>query len=192
MNMSDDTRHEPRTDIGDLRLESNPFYQDPVYGWVCYNSGPQGWFWFEKRADCEHELTDETRPATALEKILFNAIGNKFERDTLPTLQRNVHDVPGYEHLADILQAAYDQSARGKGKERHANDAPWHEQRINTIPAGQRSIADGVAYQVQKKTLEACDMAERGDYDAAERELLGAIVYVAACIEQVRNAKLKA
>lgn len=99
-------------------------------------------------------------------------------------------DVPGYEHLADILTAAYNQSARGKGKERHANAAPWHEQRINTIPAQQKSIADGLAYQVQKKTLEACDMAERGDLDAAEREMLGAIVYAAACIEQIRRAKL--
>ena len=100
--------------------------------------------------------------------------------------------VPGYERLAEILTAAYDQSARGKGKERHANASPWHEQRINTIPAGQRSIMDGVAYQVQKKTLEAADMAERGDLDAAEREMLGAIVYAAACIEQIRRAKIKA
>lgn len=158
------------------------------HGWVCYNSGPCGWYWFPTLIECQHELSNDIRPATHLEKTLFNAIGNGLEKDTLPVFSGL--SVPGYEHLADILTAAYDQSARGKGKERHANAAPWHEQRINTIPAQQKSIMDGLGYQVQKKTLEAADMAERGDLDAAEREMLGAIVYAAACIEQIRRAKL--
>ena len=35
-------------------------------------------------------------------------------------------NVPGYEDLARIVKSAYDQSARCKGKECHANYKPFH------------------------------------------------------------------
>lgn len=35
--------------------------------------------------------------------------------------------VPGYESLADVLQRAYDQAAKGKGADRHAGARPFTE-----------------------------------------------------------------
>lgn len=89
-------------------------------------------------------------------------------------------DVPGYEDLAAVLTAAFDQAARGKGKERHANGRAFTDQPIFEINRMLPSKIDGAAYQVIKKTQEACTMAAAGKLDAAKHELLGAIVYAAA------------
>lgn len=96
-----------------------------------------------------------------------------------------VHELPvipggvaGYEPLARVLGLAYDQSAKGKGKERHANAKPFDRQPILEIA---RMV--GLGYQtgqIQKKVQEATGMAARGQIDAAKAELLGAIVYAAA------------
>jgi len=86
--------------------------------------------------------------------------------------------VPGYETLARVLQLAYDQSARGKGKERHANSEPFDQQPIFNIS---RMVGvGGLSYQICKKAQEATGMAARGSTDAAKAEFLGAIVYAAA------------
>lgn len=85
---------------------------------------------------------------------------------------------PGYELLSRALRDAYDQSARGKGKERHANAKPFDKQPIMEIG---RMV--GVGYhtgQIMKKVQEATTMAGRGNTGAAKAELLGAIVYSAA------------
>ena len=37
---------------------------------------------------------------------------------------------PGYEALAAVLQRAYDQASKGKGKDRHASGEPFTEQVI--------------------------------------------------------------
>jgi hypothetical protein len=90
----------------------------------------------------------------------------------------NTFDVPGYEDLGHALSMAYDQSARGKGKQRHANARPFTKQPIMEIA---RMV--GVAYQtgqIQKKAQEATSMANRGEWDAAMAEMLGVIVYGAA------------
>ena len=50
-------------------------------GWICWNSGPGGWFWFKDKLSCEHELSDDIRPATALEKLLMNSVGNSIGGD---------------------------------------------------------------------------------------------------------------
>lgn len=85
---------------------------------------------------------------------------------------------PGYEQLADVLKAAFDQAARGKGKERHANGLPFHEQRIQGISSLLNSDR-GLAYQAIKKITEGMDLPTP---EAVEKELLGAIVYTAAII----------
>lgn len=55
------------------------------HGWVCFNSGPTEWFWSEKREALEHELSDDIRPATHLEKYFFNKQGNQtHEHDIAP------------------------------------------------------------------------------------------------------------
>lgn len=87
-------------------------------------------------------------------------------------------DVPGYESLRNVLEAAYDQAARGKGKERHAKDLPFHQQRMQTI----RQLINserGMAYQICKKVVEGLDLET---HEARKRELLGAINYIAGVI----------
>lgn len=84
-----------------------------------------------------------------------------------------------YYPLSMVLCAAYAQAEGGKGKERHALGDPFLEQPILTIGRLFKS-ADGEAYQAVKKLREGLQMAKRGDHDAAMREFLGAINYVAA------------
>lgn len=83
-----------------------------------------------------------------------------------------------YKALRDVLDAAYDQAAYGKGKKRHARNNPFHEQHMQSISRLLDSDA-GMAFQVVKKLTEGLDMA---DHDARERELLGAIVYLAGIV----------
>ena len=83
-----------------------------------------------------------------------------------------------YDALWNQLNAAAAQASHGKGAERHANGRPWVEQPIihNARVFGLGSPLG----QVSKKTEEAYNMHLRGEHDAARRELLGAIVYLAA------------
>lgn len=83
-----------------------------------------------------------------------------------------------YTALRNVLDAAYNQSAHGKGAERHADGNPWTEQPIFTV-AGQ--VGDGFnAGQAIKKIQEAQQMAARGEHTKAMHEVLGAIVYAAS------------
>ena len=85
-------------------------------------------------------------------------------------------DVQGYELLANVLHRAYDQAARGKGTERHANGKAFHEQPMQDLI---QLYGVGFALgQAAKKAQES----QRMDKDAAVRELLGSIVYVAGAI----------
>lgn len=95
--------------------------------------------------------------------------------------------VPGYQELARVLTDAFDQSARGKGKERHANNRPFTDQPIMQIV---RMVGTGGhAYQIMKKTQEAQSMVERGEHDRAIHEMRGAIVYAAAMILAIEELK---
>lgn len=87
---------------------------------------------------------------------------------------------PGYEHLARILEDAYNQSAFGKGKIRHANGRSFDQQPIMHI--ARMSGLAGHIYQVMKKSQEAQSMADRGEKDKAIQEMYGAIIYSAAAI----------
>ena len=83
-----------------------------------------------------------------------------------------------YHKLAYHLMEAFLQAAEGKGHERHANELPFHQQRMQSISQGLKS-AKGMGFQVCKKTEEGLDMGR----DAALHELHGAMVYAAgACI----------
>jgi len=95
-------------------------------------------------------------------------------------LSQNQMTVPGYENLGRILQGAYDQSAKGKGKHRHANNKPFEKQPIMAI--GGMVGVGGHTYQVCKKAQEATSMVAREEYDAAIAEMRGVIVYAAAAI----------
>ena len=94
-------------------------------------------------------------------------------------------NVEGYEPLRDALQEAYDQSARGKGVQRHANGRDFDRQPIMEIG---RMVGPGFQLgQAIKKMQEAAGMINRAEGGAAIRELLGAIVYAAAAINLVRE-----
>lgn len=98
---------------------------------------------------------------------------------------RYVAEVDGYHDLQSILADAYAQSAHGKGKERHANEKPFDRQPIMEIG---RMVGPGYAIgQLIKKAQEAMTMQGRDQYDAAERELLGTIVYAAAAVKLIRE-----
>lgn len=91
-----------------------------------------------------------------------------------------VEVAPGYELLDNVFQQALAQASTGKGRERHANDLPFHEQRMLSISKLLDS-PKGMAYQVIKKLTEGLQMAEQGDAQRGKVELLGAINYL-ACI----------
>lgn len=102
--------------------------------------------------------------------------------------------VPGYERLASALRAAYRQAAIGKGKERHANDLPFHEQPMQDLIR-----LNGLGYatgQAGKKASEARGFMANADKSqcasAAQRaifELYGAIVYLAGAIIALEDAE---
>lgn len=96
-------------------------------------------------------------------------------------------DNPHYEALAAALQAAYAQSAEGKGKDRHANGRPFDEQPIMEIG---RMVGPGYQTgQAMKKAQEAMGMVSRGERERARAELLGAIVYLAAAWNLIGEMK---
>ena len=83
----------------------------------------------------------------------------------------------GYKSISSVLQAALDQAQHGKGKERHANGKPFEQQPIMEIG---RMV--GVGYmtgQAMKKTQESMRLPS---IEQKEKELLGAINYLAAAI----------
>jgi hypothetical protein len=89
-----------------------------------------------------------------------------------PDFQKSRDD--GYDPLRHVLQLAFDQAAKGKGKERHATDKPFLEQPIMEIA---RMVGPGYQLgQAMKKAQEASRLPN----ERARAELLGAINYLAA------------
>lgn len=89
----------------------------------------------------------------------------------------DIQHVPGYTHLSDVFARAYQQAALGKGAERHADNRPFTEQPMQTI-SDLLGNHQGLLYQAMKKIQES----NRLDTDAAVRELLGAINYIAGAV----------
>ena len=90
-----------------------------------------------------------------------------------------------YAKLRDILDHAYNQAARGKGKIRHANDKEFSRQPILEIG---RMVGTGYATgQIMKKAQEAHTMAARSEHEAAIAELLGVIVYAASAVILIKE-----
>ena len=92
----------------------------------------------------------------------------------------------GYEQLETILGEALEQAAAGKGKERHATGQAFEDQPMQLIS---KLLDDnhGLAFQAIKKIQESLRLSP----DRAERELLGAINYIAGMIIFLR-AEVKA
>jgi len=68
---------------------------------------------------------------------------------------------PGYESLAQVLQEAYDQAARGKGAERHANDLPFDQQPMQQI-ARRRGLGFLLGYGAMAALPHALDPLNQG------------------------------
>lgn len=93
----------------------------------------------------------------------------------LPTTVVDMNE-PGYELLASVLQRAYDQAAKGKGKERHASNDAFENQ---VMQDGARRFGVGaLLFQAFKKSEES----QRLPVDRGVAELLGAIVYLAGAV----------
>ncbi|HZZ05642.1 hypothetical protein [Paraburkholderia sp.] len=113
----------------------------------------------------------------------FHTTPNVLAVETLQFLAEHEHAgevmaifAPGYDSLASVLRRAFDQAAKGKGAERHAQGAPFEAQPMQTI-----SDLVGIGFvlgQAMKKAQEA----QRLPHDAAVRELLGAINYIAGAV----------
>lgn len=97
-----------------------------------------------------------------------------------------VYVAPGYDRLFIVLNRALDQAQSGKGKQRHAQpDQAFEDQPIIAIG---KLVGMGFQNgQAIKKMVEAQGMVSRGEYDAAEREILGAINYLAATIIEINS-----
>lgn len=81
---------------------------------------------------------------------------------------------PGYDRLANVLDMALEQAQSGKGIERHGNGEPFEQQIICRLT---RTEGHGFA---RGQAVKKVDEAKRLSRDAAIRELLGAINYLAA------------
>jgi hypothetical protein len=99
------------------------------------------------------------------------------EEDWLdPDNWHSVNVAHGYFPLFSVLNDALNEAQVGKGKERHGNDLSFTEQPALTIT---RAVGLGFPLgQAMKKIQES----QRMDTDAAKRELLGAINYLAAAV----------
>jgi hypothetical protein len=87
-----------------------------------------------------------------------------------------IRTVPGYDDLFHVLALAYDQAARGKGKERHANNKPFAQQPLFDL--ANKFSTGFLLGQAAKKLEESMGLT----YGSDVKELLGAIVYTAAAI----------
>ena len=89
---------------------------------------------------------------------------------------RSVFVKPEYSDLFEVLRDALEEAQEGKGAVRHGNGLSFTDQPALTIT---RAVGLGFPLgQAMKKIQES----QRMDTDAAKRELLGAINYLAAAV----------
>jgi hypothetical protein len=89
---------------------------------------------------------------------------------------RSVFVKPEYSDLFEVLRDALEEAQEGKGAVRHGNGLSFTDQPALTIT---RAVGMGFPLgQAMKKIQES----QRMDPDAAKRELLGAINYLAAAV----------
>jgi len=81
-----------------------------------------------------------------------------------------------YNSLINVLTKAYEQAAMGKGKERHVTADNEHFEYQQICEIARRVGTGGPAYQAVKKIYEALSLPK----EAAKKEILGAINYLAA------------
>lgn len=162
-------------DLSSIRFVVNTEYDAADIIGCCLNEQLQ---WDLDAAAKHFKIDDIPQPTPGSAAGDDVAHGYYHEVDPAPVAEELDMEVEGYEELKRVLLLAFDQAARGKGKERHANDLPFHQQPIQTISDLIQSPG-GLAYQIMKKTQEALSLPT---IERQRRELLGAIVYTAALI----------
>ena len=90
---------------------------------------------------------------------------------------------PGYTSLAAVLDEALSQAQDGKGYVRHACGERFEDQKIVQLGEWMGGSTTFCVGQASKKALEST----RLDDEAAVRELLGAINYLAAAVIVIRR-----
>lgn len=90
---------------------------------------------------------------------------------------------PNFARLRNTLLRAYLQVAEGKGAERHGNGKPWPEQPMFKI-----AEMVGTGFHLGQ-AIKKIDESTRLPGEAAVKELLGAITYLAAAIEAIEEGK---
>jgi hypothetical protein len=128
-----------------------------------------------------------------MENIVRNSGEGEHYDELLPTLDEflgieasaidPIMSVEGYECLRDVLIRAYDQAAKGKGDERHAQGAAFEDQPM-------QKIIDlyGVGFALGQSAKKAQE-SMRLPNDHAIAELLGGIVYLAGAIINMEKSK---
>jgi hypothetical protein len=91
---------------------------------------------------------------------------------------------PMFAPLRHQLVRAYKFAAEGKGQERHGNGRSWDAQPIMTLS---RTHGPGFPMGQAAKKIEE---ATRLEPEAAVRELLGAIGYLAAAVQAIEEEEL--
>ncbi len=131
-------------------------------------------------------LTDRDYRRVALSKMTAPGralLVQDWARDACDEYWENKAQPNPYHHLSTVLDEALEQASEGKGRERHAQDLPFHEQ-----PMQQLIDLYGMGFalwQAGKKMQES----QRLPHDAARNELLGAIVYIAGAIVAMDRAE---
>lgn len=95
---------------------------------------------------------------------VYNSVDGKINKD--------------YKELSLVLAKAFEQASTGKGKERHAGGQAFQDQPMQSI-SNLLNSTDGMAFQAIKKIKESAGM---DTFERKERELLGAINYIAGII----------
>lgn len=129
------------------------------------------WAYLTDRDDRRVELAGLDPSVRKFQAEIWNA-ADRIDRCQYPSPR----EPNPYHHLSNVLDEALEQASEGKGRERHAQDLPFHEQ-----PMQQLIDLYGMGFalgQAGKKMQES----QRLPHDAARTELLGAIVYIAGAI----------
>jgi hypothetical protein len=138
-------------------------------------------FWQKHHQNCRTQLhrQQDERHGDPADHVWVDEMGGD------PTDDFNVDEEwlkvpvrPAYHDLFIVLQQALWQAQDGKGHERHASadDQPFTDQPVLTIT---RAVGLGFPLGQAMKKIQEC---QRMDTDAAKRELLGAINYLAAAV----------
>ena len=108
--------------------------------------------------------------------LLYKPDGTGLSTDLVAEWVDDIDNDPDpYSDLKRVLGLALEQASGGKGAQRHGQGKPFDRQPMMEISRMLNGSPIGCMYQAIKKTQEASRM----DVDAARRELLGAINYLA-------------